>query len=173
VKIESQTQPSGEVPKKRFGAPPGNQRAKKHGLTAVLHPRKHPFRRYREGRETRRFRLELISDAGGIESMTAAKKAMADILVAKFNRLLRCYRWQYEHAQVPLVNTRKKSLYPIIRELDALEDSFFKCAKEFGFERVAKVIGIDAIKARYERGDEAEGNGEDQPANEEARHRIF
>ena len=115
---------SSESPAKQgFGAPKGNQRAKKHGLSAALHPRRHPHRRYREGRETQRFRAELIADAGGIESMTAAKKGMADILVAKFNRLLRCYRWQYEHDQVPLVNTRKKSLYPIIRELDALEDS--------------------------------------------------
>jgi hypothetical protein len=118
----------------------GKRGYQKHGLSRVM-KRKQKSR----SKETVQFRAELIADAGGIENMSAAKRAAADILTAKYYRLLRAYRWQYQQPSPPIINLRKKALYPIVREIDALEDSFFRCAKEFGFARVAKELSLQEL----------------------------
>ena len=83
-----------------------------------------------------------------IPSMSALRKAAVDVLAAKFNRLLRAYQWQYQQPLPPVINRRKRSLYPIVRELDMLEDSFFRCAQSFGFERVARTLSLQEVLAK-------------------------
>ncbi len=141
-----------------------------HGLTNVIKPyrargydrRKKIDRRYREGRQAEKFKADLISDAGGIESMTALKKAAAEILTAKFHRLLRAYGWLYRQPQPPLINSRKKALYPIVRDIDLLEDSFFRSAKESGFERVVRQLSLAELLVQGE----DEGDGRNRKAND-------
>jgi len=136
------------------------ERATKHGLSAVVRKRrkwalKTIDKRFRDGKLTTKFKADLISYAGVCVKMNALRKAAVDVLAAKFNRLLRAYRWQYQQPLPPVVNQRKRCVYPIVRELDMLEDSFFRCAQAFGFARVAKTLSLHEILAN-----------EDTPANE-------
>src|SRR5262249_10430591 len=99
------------------------ERATKHGLSAVVRKRrkwalKTIDKRFRDGKLTTKFKAALISYVGGIENMSALRKAAVDVLAANFNRLLRAYRGKYQHPLPPVVNQRKRCVYPIVRELD-------------------------------------------------------
>src|SRR5262249_42241567 len=126
-----------------------------HGLTSVLQPGRRRWKRrkpidlrFREGRETVAFRASLIEMKGGTDNMTPAQVAVADVLTVKYHRLLKVYTYLYRHPAPPILNERRKQIFSLWMQVDTLEDSFVRVAKEYGFGRVAKTVSLHEILAK-------------------------
>src|SRR6266404_7147408 len=108
-------------------APKGHQYNRTHGLTPILKPGRHKRRkaidtRFREGKETVAFRESLIEMKGGLDNMTPTLLAVADLLTAKYYRLLKANTYLYKQPPPPVIDERKKKVYPLWNQIDGMED---------------------------------------------------
>jgi hypothetical protein len=146
---------------RRKSAPKGNKYRQTHGLTPVLMPKRYKHKkaidtRFREGKETVAFRESLIAMKGGLDNLTPTQLAVVDLLTAKYYRLLKVYTYLYRQPPPPVVDERKKRIHPLWNQVDGMEDSLLRAAKEYGFARVAKTLSLSEILAKD---DDKPGNG--------------
>jgi hypothetical protein len=149
-------------------APKGNKYHRTHGLTAVLLPKRHKRRkaidtRFREGKETVAFRAALIAMKGGEDDLTPTQLAVVDLLTAKYYRLLKVYTYLYRQPPPPVVDERKKRIHPLWNQVDGMEDSLLRAAKEYGFARVARTL---TLQEALDKDDEPANGAADEGSDE-------
>ena len=114
-----------------------------HGLTALkrtvkargiegLDARTTPVRAVNE------WRAALVNDLGGEQAISTQKAALVDAAARTLLLLnhVDCYLLE----QDSLVNKRKRSLWPVVRERQSLVDSLARLLGQLGFERVLKRV---------------------------------
>ena len=122
-------------------------------------------RRYRVFRVLAEWRSELIRDLGGQENLSTQQGASVD-LAAKSKLLVDSLdAWLLK--QPSLINARKKSVLPVLRERQQLVDSLARILGQLGLERKAKpVLGLsEYVEAKY-RGNGEGKTGRSGPASE-------
>jgi hypothetical protein len=127
-------------PKRTRGGQRNNQSALKHGL----YPLKNALnkidlrsidRRTSLGIELARRREQIFTDIGGREKVSEIKADLiekllrTDVMIESIDTFL--------FQQPSLINRRKKSLHPVVRERAALVDSALRLAQAIGLERQA------------------------------------
>ena len=83
---------------------------------------------------------------GGEQGLTPTQLAVVDLLTAKYYRLLKVYTYLYRQPPPPVVDERKKRIHPLWNQVDSMEDSLLRAAKEYGFARVAKTVNLQEIR---------------------------
>ena len=111
------------------------------------------------GRALSQWHSALVEDLGGAQAISIQQETIVDL--AARTKLLLDSLDAWLLAQPTLINKRKKSALPIVRERQALADSLAKYMTTLGLERKAKpVISLpDYIAGKY---------GDHEPAKEEA-----
>lgn len=115
----------------------------KHGLTSLKRAVKELGSRSIDGRTTvgkalLHWRSELIDDLGGETAVTTQQLAVVDLAVRSKLILDSIDAWLLR--QPSLVNKRKKSLVPVVRERQQLADSLARYMAQLGLERRAKPV---------------------------------
>ena len=82
------------------------------------------------------WRSELLADLGGQASISAQQMALVELAVR--TRLYIDHADAYLLEQQSLVNARKRSLIPLLRERQTLVDSLVRILGQLGLERKAK-----------------------------------
>ena len=95
-------------------------------------------RRSIAGRSLLAWRAELLSDLGGEDNVSSQKHALVDL--AARTRLIIDHLDSYILEQPSLVNRRKKSLLPVVKERQTLVDSLARLLTQIGLERVPKPV---------------------------------
>jgi hypothetical protein len=106
-------------------------------------------RRSAGARELFGWRSELVADLGGEAELSAAKRTLVDA-AARTWLYVGCVD-AYLLEQRSLVNLRRRSLLPVVRERQALVDSLARILGQLGLERQArKVPDLSAyLRDRY------------------------
>ena len=117
-------------------------------------------RRYKVFRALAEWRSELISDLGGQDGLSRQQLAIVDLAVKSKLLLDSVDAWLL--AQPSLINARKKSLLPALRERTQLADSLARYMTTLGLERKAKPVPALAeyVEQRYQ----ANGRGRERGA---------
>jgi hypothetical protein len=113
----------------------------KRGLTAMKAALSKPDarakdRRTKIGRALLRWRNELIEDLGGVDAVTTQQLAIVELAVKSKLMLDSIDAWLLK--QPSLVNARRKSLLPVVRERQQLADSLARYMGQLGLERRVK-----------------------------------
>ncbi len=120
------------------------QRRSRHGLTAlkarvVLKGLSAIDARTVAARSLMQWRSELLCDLGGEENLSAQKMALVEAVTR--TRLFVDHLDAFLLAQPSLVNRRKKSVLPALRERQALVDLMARLLGQLGLNRVEKDAG--------------------------------
>jgi hypothetical protein len=115
----------------------------KHGLTAMKTALSKPGaraidRRTKVGRALAEWRNELLDDLGGADAVSTQQLAIVDLAVKTKLLLDSVDAWLLK--QPSLVNSRKKSLLPVVRERQQLADSLARYMAQLGLERRLKPV---------------------------------
>ncbi len=110
----------------------------KHGLTAMKSALSKPGaraidRRTKIGKALLQWRNELNEDPGGVDAVTTQQLAIVELTVMSKLMLDSIDAWLLK--QPSLVNARKKSLLPVVRERQQLADSLARYMGQLGLER--------------------------------------
>jgi hypothetical protein len=106
------------------------------------------------GRALSKWRADLIQDLGG--SVSTQQSAIIDLAVKSKLILDSIDVWLL--SQPTLINKRKKSLLPVVRERQQLADGLAKYIAMLGLERRSKEVSLqDYVKSKYGR-DRGEAN---------------
>ena len=121
--------------------PMGNLNASKHGLTKLKESVKGLGGRVIDnrtalGKALRKWRTDLIQDLGGKETISTQQEALVDLAVKSKLILDSIDAWLL--TQRSLVNTRKRSLIPAVRERQQLADGLARFLGQLGLERRSK-----------------------------------
>jgi len=95
-------------------------------------------RRTRWGQALAQWRTDLINDLGGTESVSTGQLTVIDL--ACKTRLLLDSVDAWLLRQPSLINQRRRCLYPVVRERQALADSLARYMDQLGLERRAKPV---------------------------------
>jgi hypothetical protein len=95
-------------------------------------------RRTSLGKHLAAWRAELVTDLGGEEALSTQQRALVDVLVRQKLLLESVDSWLL--VQRTLVNSRKRTLLPVVRERQALADSLVRYLAQLGLERRAKPV---------------------------------
>jgi len=82
------------------------------------------------------WKAELLRDLGGTESVSAQRMTVVEMVVRTKLYIDHVDAWLME--QDSLVNRRKKSLLPVLRERQTLVDSMARLLGQLGLDRVPK-----------------------------------
>ncbi len=130
---------------KGISGPPGNLNAMKHGVYAL-------DRRLKEGglgaidgrssigRALSKWRSDLIRDLGGDTAISTQQEALVDLAVKSKLLLDSIDAWLLQ--QPSLVNKRKRTLLPVVRERQALADGLAHYLSQLGLERKTKTLDL-------------------------------
>lgn len=115
----------------------------KHGLTTLKQAVKGLGgrvidRRTTLGKTLAKWRGDLIQDLGGKEAISTQREALVDLCVKSKLILDSIDAWLL--TQPSLVNARKRSLLPAVRERQQLADGLARYLGQLGLERKAKEI---------------------------------
>jgi len=134
--------------------PPGNQNAQKHGLTTLKQAVKGLGGRVIDKRTTLgkalgEWRTDLIQDLGGKESISTQQEALVDLTVKSKLILDSIDAWLL--TQRSLINARKRSLLPAVRERQQLADGLARYLGQLGLERRTKEVPslTEYLNTRY------------------------
>jgi len=121
-------------------------------------------RRTTVGRELPRWRLELIRDLGGPETLSTQRAALVDLVVREKLILDSIDAYLLELGGA-IISRKRRSLLPVVRERAQLADSFTRRLVALGLERRIREAPdlANYIAERY--GDSA-GNGDRSPGGE-------
>ncbi len=119
----------------------GKRQYSKHGLTAMKSALSKPGaraidRRTKIGRALLQWRNELLEDLGGVDAVSTQQIAVVELAVKSKLLLDSIDAWLLK--QPSLVNARKKSLLPVVRERQQLADSLARYMGQLGLERRVK-----------------------------------
>lgn len=148
--------------------PVGNVNAQKHGLYTLKRALKERGLaaidgRSAVGRALSQWRADLIRDLGGKDSISTQQEVLVDLAVKSKLLLDSIDAWLL--TQPSLVNRRKKSLLPMVRERQVLADGLARYLGQLGLEKRVKVKNLAEILA----GDgEEDGEGAGDPGGEES-----
>jgi len=114
-----------------------------HGLTALKQAVKGLGGRVIDNRTTlgkalRKWRADLIQDLGGNETISTQQEALVDLAVKSKLILDSIDAWLL--TQRSLVNARKRSLLPAVRERQQLADGLARYLGQLGLERRTKEV---------------------------------
>lgn len=115
------------------------------------------------GRALSQWRADLIRDLGGKDSISTQQEALVDLAVKSKLLLDSVDVWLLQ--QLSLVNKRKKSLLPVVRERQQLADGLARYLGQLGLEKRVKVKTLAEILAGDD-GDEDQGDGGGDPQAE-------
>src|SRR5262249_32593728 len=101
--------------------------------------------RYRTGKALVRWRLELVEDLGGEDSISTQQAAVIELAVR--NKLMIDTIDNWILAQDSLVNKSKRAVLPVVLQRQQLADGLMKCLTALGLER--KRVELD-IARRYQ-----------------------
>ncbi len=115
----------------------------KHGLTTLKQAVKGLGgrvidRRTTLGKALSRWRLNLIQDLGGEETISTQQEALIDLCVKSKLMLDSIDAWLL--TQRSLINARKRSLLPAVRERQQLADGLARYLGQLGLERRTKEV---------------------------------
>jgi len=115
----------------------------KHGLTTLKQAIKGLGgrvidRRTTLGKALSRWRLNLIQDLGGEETISTQQEALIDLCVKSKLMLDSIDAWLL--TQRSLINARKRSLLPAVRERQQLADGLARYLGQLGLERRTKEV---------------------------------
>ena len=98
------------------------------------------------------WRNELLTDMGGEESVSAQQMALVDMVVRTRLYVDSLDAWLME--QESLVNWKRKSVLPVLRERQQLVDSLARILGQLGLERKAKPVPAlsEYLDANYKAG---------------------
>lgn len=115
---------------------------KTHGLHALKARSWRQIDRRSAGfRAVMQWKNELLRDLGGAESVSAQQMALLELIVRSRLFLDHVDCWLLEQASLAsLVNKRRKSIIPALKERQALVDSLARLLGQLGLKRVAKSI---------------------------------
>jgi hypothetical protein len=142
------------------GAPKGNVNRQTHGLTSLKKAWSRLGNRAIDGRSPaavalRKWRASVINDLGGKDNISTQQEALVDLACKSKLLLDSVDAWLL--TQPSLVNARKRSLYPVVLQRQALADGLARYLTQLGLERRHKVKTISDLL----NGDgEAESNGQ-------------
>jgi len=114
-------------------------------------------RRTSLGKHLAAWRADLLADLGGEEALSTQQRALVDILVRQKLLLESVDSWLL--VQRTLVNSRKRTLFPVVRERQALADSLARYLAQLGLERRARPVPNldDYLRQRRPRSAELRG----------------
>jgi len=114
-------------------------------------------RRFAVGKALAKWRADLIRDLGG--DVSTQESAIVDLAVKSKLMLDSIDVWLL--TQPSLVNSRKRSLLPVVKERQALADGLARYLAQLGLKRVSRDLSLDDyIKQKYGNRDEEAAQGE-------------
>lgn len=155
------------VEKRRAGgAPKGNGNAYKHGLytmkRAVIERGLAAIDgRSAVGRALSQWRADLIRDLGGQDTISTQQEALVDLAVKSKLLLDSVDVWLLQ--QPSLVNKRKKSLLPVVRERQQLADGLARYLGQLGLEKKIRQKTLQELLAEGS----DDGDGQDEEGGEQ------
>lgn len=153
--------------------PVGNVNAQKHGLYTLKRALKERGLAAIDGRSVvgralSQWRADLIRDLGGKDSISTQQEALVDLAVKSKLLLDSVDAWLL--TQPSLVNKRKKSLLPVVRERQQLADGLARYLGQLGLEKKIQQKTLQELLAEgSDDGDGSEGGG-DPGAEPEAKN---
>lgn len=125
----------------------------KHGLTSLKAAVKGLGgrvidRRTTLGKALAQWRASLVLDLGGNDAISTQRGALIDLCVKSKLILDSIDAWIL--TQPSLINARRRSLLPVVRERQALADGLAKYLKDLGLERRAKKIDLSDELAKLD-----------------------
>lgn len=125
------------------GAQPGNANGRIDGLIVLKRAvnglgNRVIDRRTATGKALAKWRADLVQDLGGESEVSTQQAALVDLAVKSKLLLDSVDTWLL--IQPSLVNSRKKSLLPVVRERQQLADGLAKYLGMLGLRRVAKEV---------------------------------
>ena len=120
-------------------------------------------RRTVTGRALAKWRADLIQDMGG--DVSTQQSAIIDLAVKSKLMLDSIDAWQL--TQPSLINHRKRTLLPVVKERQALADGLAKYLAMLGLKRVSKQISLhDILSQQADDHDDKPGNGNGADSDE-------
>jgi hypothetical protein len=160
--------PSGNTVQKRGpGAPKSNKNASTHGLFAARRALNDFGLRAIDGRSAlgvaiREFRASVINDLGGETGLSVQQLALLDMTVR--TKLMLDSIDVFILSQPSIVDKRRRSLLPIVRERASLANSFVEHMRVLGLEkRKPPVPTLAEIIAQHAKASEASKTSTDTP----------
>jgi hypothetical protein len=95
-------------------------------------------RRTSLGKHLAAWRADLVADLGGEAALSTQQRALVDVIVRQKLLLESVDSWLL--VQPALVNSRKRTLLPVVRERQGLADSLARYLAQLGLERRAKPV---------------------------------
>ncbi len=111
-------------------------------------------RRFGPAKELFQWQAELVRDLGGSEAISTQKRTLVEM--ATRTRMYINHVDAFLMSQPSLVNKRKRTIIPILRERQQLVDSLARLLGQIGVDRVAKQIPTLAEHIRETYGDETD-----------------
>ena len=113
------------------------------------------------------WRQELLADLGGEDAVSAQQRALVDMAVR--TRLYIDHADAFLLEQHTLVNRKRRSLIPLVRERQALVDSLTRILGQLGLERKAppaKTLNEDLEEMATEKAESEPPESTERPADE-------
>ena len=132
-----------ESPKRGPGAPKSNKNARKHGLSTMKKALKELGssgidKRTALGKALNAWRSELVADLGGTDALSAMQHSVLDTLIK--TKVILDSVDGYILRQGWIANMRKRAVWPIVRERQAIADSLVRQLQILGLERKAREV---------------------------------
>ena len=129
-------------------APEGNNYARKHGFNSLKKAWSLLGNRAIDGRSPaavaiRKWRRELIADLGGDEAVSTQQLAIIDL--AGKSKLLLDSIDTWLLAQPTLINSRKRSVIPVVLQRQTLADGLARYLTQLGLDRRHKVKSLNDV----------------------------
>ena len=113
-------------------------------------------RRYKVGRELAKWQADLVPDLGGESALSTQQKMIVDLCVRSKLLIDSIDVWLL--SQKTIINKRNRTLIGAVKERQGIADGLTRNLQLLGLGRQAKVLGLDAILARY-----GESRDDDKP----------
>jgi hypothetical protein len=115
------------------------------------------------------WRSELLTALGGSENITPQRAVLLEMCVR--SRLYIDHLDAFCMSQASLINRRKKSVLPVLRERQSLVDSLERLLSRLGLDRVQKPVPSLAEYLESKEHEEAQSSPQDDtsPADEESK----
>jgi hypothetical protein len=135
-------------PKRARGAPFGNTNGETSGLSKLKDTMKRLGsraidRRTSTGKALAQWRNDLVDDLGGDDTISTQQSCLIDLAVKSKLMLDSIDAWIL--SRPTLVNSRKKTLLPVVIQRQTLADGLARYLGQLGLERRAKVKTLQAL----------------------------
>jgi hypothetical protein len=112
------------------------------------------------GKALGKWRADLVADLGGADAISTQESALVDLAVKSKLLLDSVDTWLL--TQKSLVNAKKKTILPVVRERQTLADGLARYLGQLGLHRRVKAVSINDLLAANEKEAEPDYNGNGQ-----------